>query len=199
MIEKYEKYLEKIDNYLQKFFLNQAPYIKCKKGCSICCEEGDYPFSELEFKYIMIGYDKLNKNERDIIDKKIKQLKISKEKFQKEKPEEKFFHACPFLINKKCSVYKFRGLICRSYGLPYFSEKNGKTNFHIPCCVSNGLNYSNVYDEKTGTFSSEKWQESGIDIEPVSFNISLDFLLDNEMTRELKLEFGEAKVLLDWV
>lgn len=194
MIEKYELYLEQIGGHLNKFFLQQKPYIFCKEGCSICCEVGEYPFSELEFKYAMLGYNNLSKEEKSIVQKNIKRIKKEKENSN----DKKFLYECPFLVKKKCSIYKYRGLICRSYGLTYFTTgKDGKVFYNMPCCVDNGLNYSSVYDWQTGTISSKKWKETGIEAEPVSYNVGLDFLLNNEMTQEI--EFGESKAIIDWL
>lgn len=195
MKQAYEKYLEIIDKYLQKFFVQQKDYIFCKEGCSLCCENGSYPFSRLEFDYLMYGFSQLSDDIKIRIVDEIKQFKKEKN----EKKEEKFFHKCPFLIDKKCSVYKYRALICRNYGLMYFyKNKAGEPRYHMPCCVSEGLNYSNVYDEKQGILTTEKWETTGIEVKPVSFNVSLAFLMNNELTQFLNLEFGEQKHILDW-
>lgn len=194
MIEKYEKYLEKINEPLQRFFALQKPYIHCKKGCSLCCESGDYPFSKLEFKYAMIGFNNLEKKEQKFVKNKIEKLKKTKSETNK-----KFLYECPFLIEKQCCIYEHRGLICRNYGLPYFTtDDENKPSYKIPFCVSSGLNYSNVYNEETGTFCSKKWKETGIKVEPVSFNIGREFLLKNEMTEALSLNFGESRAIIDW-
>lgn len=197
MIERYEKYLEIIQESLQKFFEEQKPYIFCKEGCSICCEEGEYPLSELEYQYAMVGYNNLTEEEKKNIQEKIENLK--QEKTQQKDSSKKFVYQCPFLINKKCSIYKYRGIICRSYGLAYFIKDNSGTLIHsMPCCCDKGLNYSSVYDSKTSKISSEKWKKTGIEIEPVSHNVGLDFLMDNNVTEDFKLEFGEQKALIDW-
>lgn len=195
MIAAYEKYLEIIDQHLAKFFDQQKPFIFCKEGCSICCETGTYPFSELEFDYLMVGYEKLSQDLKTQIKNKIDSLKEEKLKSK----EEKFFHACPFLVDSKCSVYGNRALICRSYGLMYFyNDKKGEQKYHMPCCVSQGLNYSNVYDKDLGIITTKKWEQTGIETEPVSHNVSLNFLINNELTKHLNLNFGVQKNLLDW-
>ena len=194
-MQVYEKYLEIIDNYLRKFFEQQKDYIFCKEGCSICCESGTYPFSQLEFDYLQYGFSKLPDELKIQIIHEIKQLKEEKINAG----DAKFFHKCPFLIDKKCSVYDYRALICRNYGLMYYYKNDkGEQRYHMPCCVSQGLNYSNVYDEKQGTLTTEKWEKTGIEAEPVSFNVSLDFLMENNLTEYLELKFGEQKHLLDW-
>ena len=203
MIEKYEKYLVKINGYLEKFFEQQKPYIHCKEGCSLCCENGEYPFSKIEFEYAMIGYQNLSDEEKKIVDENAKELKKKKENAINDakngKTKEKFLYVCPFLINNKCSIYSHRGLICRSYGLMFFMQnKEGKLEYKKPYCSELGLNYSNVLDKETSVISSEMWKETGIEEEPLSYNVGLDFLIDNNMTKELGLEFGEQKAIIDW-
>ncbi|MFA7659044.1 MAG: YkgJ family cysteine cluster protein [Candidatus Gastranaerophilaceae bacterium] len=195
MIEGYEKYLDKIGEHLQKFFAQQKPYIFCKEGCSFCCEFGEYPFSEVEFQYAMKGYDTLSEKEKNIIQKKIEKIKKEKEKTA----TKEFMHECPFLIDKKCSIYKYRGIICRTHGLLFFTvDKNGESKNKVPKCVHLGLNYSSVYDEAKGIISSELWRKSGIKTEPVAYNIGRKTLLNNNIAKEFGLDFGEEKALIDW-
>lgn len=196
MMELYAKYLDNIDETINQFFEQQKPYIFCKEGCSMCCEKGIYPFSELEFEYAMVGFNDLNDKEKEYIYLNVKRIKNEK---KVHKGDEKFMHECPFLINKKCSIYNYRGLICRNHGLMYYSiDKSGKKFYSIPYCVSVGLNYSSVFDPVTGTISSEKWKNTGIVVEPVSHNVSPEFLRDNNTIRALGLHFGEEKALIDW-
>lgn len=196
MLEQYERYLEIIDKSLQKFFAEQSPYIFCKEGCAICCETGEYPFSQLEFQYAMLGYNNLAENEKAIIKEKIE--KIIQDKMSS--TDKVLMYECPFLIDKKCSIYNHRGIICRNYGLMYYEpDADNKLTYKIPYCIHNGLNYSNVYDEKTGMISSAKWRETGLEVEPNSYNVGRSFLLNNNMTKELELEFGESKALIDWL
>lgn len=196
MITKYEQYLDKISGYLQKFFEIQKYYIFCKEGCAICCETGEYPFSELEFQYAMIGYNALSEKEKGLIQAKIKKIKEAKANSN----DKKFMYECPFLIDKKCSIYNYRGIVCRSYGLMYYiADEDDKLFYHMPCCVDNGLNYSNVFDQQTGMISAKKWEQTGIEAEPVSYNLGRKYLLNNNMTQELEIEFGEDRALIDWL
>lgn len=196
MIKTYEKYLELInDNLIQKCFDNQKEYIKCQPGCSFCCEEGEYPFTQLEFEYAMIGYNNLKEEEKEFIQSKIKKIKKQKEKSTKKE----FMYECPFLINKKCSIYNHRGIICRIHGLMYYiKDENGETKNKGPKCIGKGLNYSSVYDESQKLISPQMWKKTGIKTEPEAYNIGLKFLINNKMTKELNLEFGEIKALIDW-
>lgn len=194
-LKDYEHYLKTIGSIVEKFFEQQKPFIFCKEGCSICCESGNYPFSKLEFDYAIIGFKKLPENTQKKILAKVKMIKTVKE----QSAETNFFHACPFLINKKCSIYAYRGLICRSYGLiTHYTDREKDLKCNFPCCVLNGLNYANVYDKNLKKISTELWKKSGIETEPIAFNVDVDFLLNNSETQKLKLDFGQQKCLVDW-
>ncbi|MDD3236692.1 MAG: hypothetical protein PHV37_01170 [Candidatus Gastranaerophilales bacterium] len=191
MIEKYIKYLAELEPHIKKSFDSQKAYIHCKAGCSICCETGHYPMSKLEFDYMKIGLAKLDKVKRDIIIQNISDVKHKLARPDTENP--KGYYCCPFLINKQCAIYNYRGIICRTYGLLCFTDNGGYT---APCCVSDRLNYSEVYDIKRQTISKEMFKKSGIKTEPLSFNFSLKYLLDNELTKDI--DFGESKKLIEW-
>ena len=112
MLKRYESFLESFDKKLEEYFNNQNQYIKCKNGCSLCCEIGEYPFSRLEAEYIMNAFVKLDKATKDKIRQNIFELKTAKSEFK----GERFLYKCPFLIDKKCSLYKSRGIVCRVHG-----------------------------------------------------------------------------------
>ena len=191
-IRKYELYLQFLEKKLKSFFEEQAPYIYCKEGCSYCCEKGEYPFSEIEFAYLMMGVRTLDAATVQVIENNILELKKQKESANPDKP---FMHQCPFLVNKRCSLYNFRGIICRSHGLAFFSRK-GK--LMVPACVDLGLNYSSVYDFDNGTISNEKYQKSGIKQEPLAHNVGVHYLTNNDFLKSIGLDFGEIKPMLYW-
>jgi Fe-S-cluster containining protein len=193
MIVKYKQYLDTLDKKLAKFFESQKPYICCKEGCSSCCEIGEYPYTRVEVQYLMLGFHRLVPDVKLRIVESINELKRVK---GGKDSSSKFMHACPFLIDKKCSVYEFRGIICRTHGLAFY---DGSGKIRVPSCVNEGLNYSEVYDKATNILSSELWEASGYEQEPVSFNLSRKFLLNNEATQYLGLDFGEEKALAEWL
>ena len=94
MLARYEKFLEKFDKRLSRYFEEQCEFIKCKMGCSACCEVGEYPFSRLEAEYLMSGYMKLPPDVKKQVKENIKRLKSENPKF----------YQCPFLINHLCCV-----------------------------------------------------------------------------------------------
>ncbi len=193
VLEKYKQYLGIIDSHLGKFFEQQKPYIFCKEGCSLCCSKGLYPFSNLEFDFLCYGLEQLPPEIQIVINAKIELIKKNKQ----ESNDEKYFHVCPFLINDRCSVYEYRALVCRSFGLmQFYNDSAGQERYLMPACVDYGLNYSNVYDINEKKFDIEKINSLNYEFEPLSYNISANYLKNNEYTKGL--DFGETKALIDW-
>ena len=153
----YTDFLQTLDDYLEKCFKLHESYIYCKKGCSSCCEEGDYPLSQRELEFLMQGYISLDNETKRIVQNQIKVMEKGK--------------ACPFLINKCCSIYNYRPIICRVHGLAYICKEN---TVKVPYCANEGKNYSSVY--KDGT----------IEISPISRNLDTKNLLDVFYDIELK-------------
>lgn len=190
-ISDYLLYIAYLTQKLNKFFEAQKPYIFCKKGCSKCCKNGQYPFSKLEYEFIMIGFSKLPCELQKKITEKISKLKSEKKNFNGE-----FTYVCPFLINNVCSVYEFRGIICRSFGLMSINPK-GATK--IPFCAYEDLNYSNVMDRETGIISTEKYKSLGDNIpEPLAYNVGYSFLTSKDIEENFHIDFGDKKSLIDW-
>lgn len=185
-------YLKALDKRFEKYFEAQKNYIFCKEGCSLCCEDSQYPYTEVEYRYLMLGVEQLERNIWDTIAENIERIKAEKSKCT---DNAEFEYVCPFLINKKCCVYEHRGLICRRFGLAYFAENN---RVKVPYCVHHGLNYSNVYDTKTKMLSQEMFDATGFEVEPLAYNVSLKSLLKNEAVDYLELDFGETRMLIDW-
>ena len=184
MFKTYSIFLQELDKELNKFFKNQKKNIKCKKNCSYCCEKGNYPFSLPEFQYLTEGYINLPPEQKKIVQKNIKNLLTEK----KQSKEKIFEHQCPFLINKQCSVYKYRGIICRTFGLAYYDDEKNKVR--IPDCVNIGLNYSEYYEKETKTLNLEKI---------IRKNLRTDKILQSDIAKKHKIEEIEIKPMLEWI
>ncbi len=175
MLKRYELFLEKFDKRLNKYFEEQCEFIKCKEGCSACCEVGEYPFSRLEAEYLMSGFIKLSSDVKDKIRQKIKHLKSENPKMYK----------CPFLIDNMCSVYKYRGIVCRVHGLAWFDGEK----IQLPYCVNKGLNYSKAFDRETGeVYLPNAVQE----------HLRIDSILRSPEAEKYELECGEIRPLIKW-
>lgn len=196
----YEQFIRVITKNINDHFEDQKEYICCKEGCSHCCERGAYPCSLLELEYLSIGYGALPVDVQNKINDNIEQIK--KEKAEFNGGEKAFSYKCPFLIDNKCSVYDYRLLVCRAFGLIYYNDKKeigGENPLRIPFCYEKGLNYSKVYDEKENQLSLEKYQELGYKKEPVAYNLYYNKLRDAVGKEMMNLDFGEEKSLIEWL
>ncbi len=181
MLERYQKFLEEFDKTIKEYFLSQKQYIKCQKGCTDCCETGEYPFSRLEAEYLMRGFLTLPKDIKQIIRENISTLKMEKALNTKTR----FEYKCPFLIDKSCALYEYRGITCRVFGLAYLDC--GKIK--LPNCTNLGLNYSGIYNPKT--------KEITID-NPIKENLHIDAILRSPLAQKYHLECGEIRPLINW-
>ena len=103
---------------------------------------------------------------------------------------------CPFLINNVCSVYKYRGLICRMFGLLLIDDVGEYT---VPFCVHNGLNYANIFDESSQKLSTEKIKRLNPTNDPTYHNITREKLFSLQIAKDLGLEPGISKPLKMWL
>ncbi len=194
MLYNYVTYLEYITAKINGFFLDQKEYICCHKGCSKCCEKGTYPYTEIEYKLIREGYNMLNDETQHIVNENIKKTLEDK---KNSNPNEKFIYVCPFLVNNSCTVYNYRGLICRIFGLMSFKPNTNETT-KIPFCAYEGLNYSNILDTVNNNLPPEKFEALGLKTEPKAFNIDYKNLIDEKFGESFGFEFGKVKSLIDW-
>lgn len=191
MFENYEKYLAFLNEKLQKFFENQKPFIFCHKGCAKCCKNAQFPYSLLEIRYLLSGFLKLDKETQDKIEENLQTIVKKKKKFR----GKIFKYECPFLIDDVCSVYEYRGVICRTFGL---MTNTLEQKLRAPFCYEKGLNYSNVMNIRTRKISPRKYKKLGVKEEPLGFNVSYKFLTDRSFEEDFNIRFGEVKPLINW-
>lgn len=173
MLKRYEKFLEDFDRELAQLMQSQQLYLKCKKGCAECCQNGNYPFSRLEMEYLMSGFLTLPENIKQQIRSNISEIK------------DKNKYTCPFLINNLCSLYDYRGIVCRTHGLAYLY--NGIIK--LPECANNGKNYSDIFDKETKEIIVKN---------PIKTSLRTDDILKSPLAEKYQLEAGEIRKLIDW-
>lgn len=193
-LELYKKYLNTIQSFLDKYFEDQKEYICCKKGCAHCCEKGAYPYSQLEFDYLILGFFKMDLKEQQKVIKRIQDLK---EEYAQIEDKEKFMYRCPFLNEEKvCTIYNYRGLICRTFGL-LKPDKNDE--IIMPFCQSLGLNYSTVYNREEKKIDLELIKQNGYKNRPKAYDLSFKTLMSKDLFQNEVIDFGEIKSLIEWL
>lgn len=195
MIENYKKYLDIIQNKLDIFFAKQKEYIFCNAGCSKCCQNAQFPYSEIEYEYLLDGYKKLPKETQEQIKQNAKTVLKEKQNFDDKSSN--FKYKCPFLINNSCACYEYRGIVCRTFGL--LSMEADDKNPQMPFCILEGLNYSNVYDKKTNRLSTEKFKQLNLKNPPTIFNIDYKTLTDSDFEKCFNFKFGKISALIDHI
>ena len=191
MLVNYLTYLKFLNDRLEKFFEKQKPYICCQKGCGMCCRNAQFPYSQMELSYLLHGLWALDLDTKKLISANIKKLQQDRLNFKRER----FLYDCPFLINNVCSVYEYRGIVCRTFGLLY-TGIDGRIK--VPFCSFKGYNYANVLTDDGSQISSEKFEKLGIPEEPVAFNISYEFLTNPDFERGFNFSFGEKRPVIEW-
>ena len=159
----YSAFLQDLDKRLLQYFELHKDHINCHIGCSSCCEKGDYPLSQIELEYLMQGYIRLDDDIKRFVQENIKKMKKGE--------------TCPFLVDKKCSVYEYRPIICRVHGLAYLCKDE---TVKVPYCAKEGKNYTSVY------------QDGEIEINPIKENLDTQNILKD-------IEHGEIHNLIDWI
>lgn len=191
---KYKQYLNTIAETLNTFFEDQKEYICCKEGCAHCCEHGQYPVSDIEFKYMLLGLFKIETQERMEV---IRRIKALKEEYKNCENKKDFMHKCPFLSDTgNCLIYDFRGLICRIFGLITIHESG---EYSLPFCHELGLNYSKVYNPKTKRLDYNKIKELGYKKMPNAHKTNLKRLMSSDFFTDEPINFGEIKPLIEWL
>ena len=158
----YIEFLKEFDERLEEYFNSFGDDICCKCGCSDCCEKGDYPLSDIELEYLMHGYMNLEPEVKIQIQDNIKKMEKG--------------GICPFLINKCCSIYQYRPIVCRVHGLAYFCKDK---KVKLPYCVNNGKNFSKNY--RDNIFCGN----------PITTNLDTPSLLEGS--------YAEIRSLYDWL
>lgn len=119
--------------------------------------------SQIELEYLMYGYAGLSDKDKITVQNNIQNIVKG--------------GVCPFLIDKKCSVYSYRPIVCRVHGLAYICHDDV---VKVPYCANEGKNYTKVY------------KDGEIEINPIKENLDTQNLLKD-------FDFGEIRNLYDWI
>lgn len=195
MLEEYVNFLDGLNIRLNEYFDEQNEYIACSAGCNLCCTTSYYPLSKLEYEYVRVGFDNLKKSSQRLV--KINIIKALSARILHVESGSKgnFAHECPFLIDKQCSIYNYRPIICRTHGLISTDEKNPNKKI-FPKCGEYGFNYSKIWS-KSLIFNDfiESSRQLGFKVEPKAYDIGYEKLKNEKK----ELEFGMVRMMFDWL
>jgi len=81
------------------------------------------------------------------------------------------------LLDKECSIYPYRPIVCRVHGLAYFYKED---KVKLPYCANTGKNFSKVYNKNDGFYGK-----------PLGVNLDTPHVLDGL--------YSEIRNLYDWL
>lgn len=194
-LKGYIIYLNFIQQKLDKYFDEQKPFIFCKKGCGKCCKNQQFPYTQIEMQYLITGVLALTPEIRSKVEENLNRVIEAHKIYKQKKLKSKFKYTCPFLIDNVCSVYDYRGLICRCFGL-MIKPDNGSVN--IPFCCFEGLNFSNVMNLKAKQFSKRKYKSLNTEKTPNVYQVGYYQLIDEDLAKGFGFKFGQVKAMIDW-
>lgn len=114
--KQYIQLRNEIDNRAQELTQMHSNYMRCKEGCSSCCERiSVFP---LEFYFIQNQLQAIN-------------FEYPVRKFNRIRK------SCVFLKNKRCLIYSHRPIICRTQGLPLMYESLNGKGYEVSYCSLN--------------------------------------------------------------
>jgi len=198
-LEKYIAYTELLKQKLDLYFSDQKEFLKCKAGCDLCCRNSYYPISELEYKLMKLGIEKLfSEEQKQALNNKAIELLKERRAFLKTNPDiMQFKYDCPFLINGACGIYNYRALLCRSHGL-IFKDFENPNKMNAPHCMTLGLNYADVYDKETKQLKKEAFLDKSAKSYPKAYDLSYSFML-KEANADGDVDFGDIRMLFEWI
>ncbi|MBN2486725.1 MAG: YkgJ family cysteine cluster protein [Bacteroidales bacterium] len=130
IIAEYKKLRNEIDSKCQRLWNIHRAHMKCKEGCSQCCQA--FRILPVEFHYISLMLK--NKN-----------IAINKDFGSSQ---------CKFLVNNRCSIYEHRPVICRTHGFPLTRLNEEAGAYEVSFCELNfegfkleKFNKNNVFPE----------------------------------------------------
>ena len=97
--------------------------------------------------------------------------------------------------NKECSIYDFRGIICRTFGLLTVGTDE---KLKVPFCQSLGLNFSKVIDREHKKIDEDLVKKYNYKVQPKAYCIDLKMMTNPEIFADKSFEFGVIKQLIDW-
>ena len=153
-VETYNQLVREIERELRRLEDFYGDILQCRPACDDCC----IPFSllPLEAAIIRQAYETLD----------------DKDKFAVMQRIDTQHDKCPLLIQRKCSIYQSRPLICRTHGLPitYISEE--LETIEVSACPVNfpdgtsferdGLLFMDPFNEKLAAINHKFVNEKGM-------------------------------------
>lgn len=164
LIAKYDLVIASIERKSRLLEVEHHDYMKCKKGCSMCC---------VQFRIFNV--------ERAIIHRKLRMNGIDERLFVSHK------YSCRFLVDGKCAIYEYRPVMCRTHGFPLLYYNVDRTGLEFSSCELNFKDYDLRKITDKNSFPMEEVNE-------YIGKLNLFFVAENKDKRNAKDDFSESLV-----
>ncbi|MDX1982499.1 MAG: YkgJ family cysteine cluster protein [Bryobacteraceae bacterium] len=126
------RYLEISRQVEQEFERNRSLHgarMLCRAGCSQCCEQL-FQITEIEAGWVSVGMQRMEAARRERLRERAASYLVERARLRTatgeretwgKLPPEGTRLACPALEDGICSIYEYRPLICRKFGMPIFN------------------------------------------------------------------------------
>ena len=135
MIERFEEVCRQVQEEFDRNRRLHGSRIQCRPGCTDCCHQL-FQITEIEAGYISRGLKALDESSREALRSRAIPYLAERRRLIAEKGEQEAWGnlppagarlACPALDGGVCSIYEFRPLICRRFGMPLYNpDKPGR-------------------------------------------------------------------------
>lgn len=124
-----ERHLASVDREFSRVFKIYADRMQCRKGCSMCCSQM-FSISCLEAAYISRAVKQMPAERREALRARASEYKRQRQRMLESAdrteddgvfPLRGLRLQCPALENDACSIYPWRPIICRKWGIPLFN------------------------------------------------------------------------------
>jgi Fe-S-cluster containining protein len=130
MATYYERLIAEVDQSGVDLAAHYRAHVACRAGCCSCCRH-DLSVFEVEADAVRRAVLGLPEAHRARIVEQAKRTRELKELGRRAN--------CPLLVDSRCSIYRFRPIICRTQGLPLLITKEDGTQ-EVDFCP---FNFSN--------------------------------------------------------
>jgi Fe-S-cluster containining protein len=129
MIDRYMEICRDWDREFQRNRALYGPQIQCRPGCSDCCHQL-FQITEIEAAHISNGIRQLAADLRSRLQARAKPYLDARRAMVTARGEQEAWGSlpppgtrlpCPALEDGACTIYEYRPLICRKFGIPLYS------------------------------------------------------------------------------
>ncbi len=150
MLRKYLEICDEVEREFRRAKRLHGDRIHCGPGCSDCCGQL-FQITEVEAAYISRGFRKLDAARQARLREKAEEYLRRRQELRTASGEPESWGAlppagtrlpCPALEDGLCTIYEYRPLVCRRFGMPIYNPDSGR----LSACELNFKDGEEIHD-----------------------------------------------------